>query len=145
MLELYKNLVIDHGLNPRNKYILKDYNHHAKGYNTFCGDTVSLYLYITKKNIIENISFDGSGCSISIASASIATCILKNRKSSAINDFYTYLQTLLQNTKTNNDEDKQYKEINILSNVKYFPSRIKCANLAWHVLIETLNKKKDII
>ena len=111
MLELYKDLVIDHALNPRNKYILKNFNHHAKGYNSFCGDTICLYLYV-ENQIINNISFDGAGCSISIASASIATCILKDKNIEDVHNICKYFQKLLQSNKMS--QDKEYNELNIL-------------------------------
>ncbi len=141
MLELYKELIMDHGLNPRNKNIPTEFTHHAKGYNSFCGDTISMYLYLTEEKIIKNILFDGTGCSISIASASIATCILKNKSILNVDEIYKHLQNLLKNT-PGKDKIDSYKEINILSNVRYFPSRIKCANLAWNVIKIALNEKK---
>ena len=130
MLELYKELIIDHGLNPRNKYIMQHYTNTSTGYNQFCGDTITLFLNI-KNDIIKEISFDGKGCSISIASASIMTTILKNKNIIEGINIFNSLKNIIQN----GNVKSEYQSINILANVKKFPSRVKCATLVWHTMI----------
>ena len=137
MLELYKDLIIDHGLNPRNKYKMEKFTHTGIAYNHFCGDSFILYLNIVNKNIY-NISFTGEGCSISVASASLMTLNLKNKNLNEALDIFNYFKHLIQNNEEKNDK---YIDINILKSVNKFPSRIKCATLIWHTFknIITIN------
>ena len=134
MLELYKDLIIDHGINPRNKYILKGYTHTAKGFNHFCGDTVNLYL-ILFNNYIKDVSFDGIGCSISMASASLLTLSLKNKTLDEAIKIFLYFKLLLRDDINKNEK---FYNINILSHIKKFPSRVKCATLIWHTFNDIL-------
>lgn len=134
MLELYKDLIIDHGLTPRNKYIIPIFTHSAKGFNHFCGDSVILYLNI-KNNIIEDISFDGVGCSISIASASLMTNIFKKKYITEAMNIFDYFQNLIKNT---TEKEEIYSDINVLASVNKFPSRVKCATLIWHTFKDAL-------
>ena len=128
MLELYKDLIIDHGINPRNKYAMQKYTHHAIAYNHFCGDSFTLYINIIN-NKIEGLSFTGEGCSISTASASLMSIMLKNKTIEEGLNIFDYFQNLIKNDINKNE---MYQTINILSNVKNFPSRVKCATLIWH-------------
>ncbi|HIH2762352.1 MAG TPA: Fe-S cluster assembly sulfur transfer protein SufU [Candidatus Azoamicus sp.] len=137
MIDLYKDLIIDHGLNPRNKYIIKNYTHTAKGFNHFCGDSFTVYIDIINNNII-NISFEGKGCSISTASASIMTISSKNKSLLYFEKTFDYLKNLLNNK----DINEEYTNINILSNIKKFPSRIKCATLIWHTMQDAIKNGK---
>ncbi|HFL8819516.1 MAG TPA: SUF system NifU family Fe-S cluster assembly protein [Candidatus Azoamicus sp. OHIO2] len=137
MLELYKDLIIDHGLNPRNKYIMKNFTHFSRGFNHFCGDTVVIYINIIN-NTIKELSFDGSGCSISTASASLMTLILKDKCLDEAYTIFYYFQNLIKN-KT--DINNIYKDINILASVNKFPSRVKCATLVWHTFKDAVDIK----
>lgn len=139
MINLYKDLIIEHGLNPRNKYIMENYTNFSKGFNHLCGDTFDLYLKI-KKNKIENISFTGKGCSISTASASIMSIIIKNKTTIEFKKTFDYLKKILNNIEVENENEL----INILSNVKKFPSRIKCATLIWHTAQDCIDNGKII-
>ena len=78
--ELYQEIILDHGKNPRNKNKCKDFNKDAKGYNPLCGDKVHIFLKLNNENKLENISFEGEGCAISMASASIMTEIIKGKQ-----------------------------------------------------------------
>lgn len=137
MINLYKDLIIDHGMNPRNKCIIKNYTHTAKGFNHFCGDSFTIYLKLNNDQI-ESISFDGKGCSISTASASIMTISVKNKSILDFEKTFDYLKNLLNNNNINDN----YEKINILSNVKNFPSRIKCATLIWHTTHDAITNGK---
>jgi len=134
MIELYRDLIIDHGVNPRNKYILQCFTHSAKGFNHFCGDNFILYLNIID-DIICDISFEGQGCSISMASASLMTLSLKNKSVEYAFKMFDYMRDVI---KGNIKQDSQFYDINVLSNVKNFPSRVKCATLIWHTLNDAL-------
>lgn len=137
MIDLYKDLILDHGLNPRNKYILDVFTHSGQGINHFCGDQFILYFNIVD-GFFKDISFNGQGCSISIASASILTVFLKGGSVDDAEKLFYYFQNLIRGKIEKND--KLY-DLNVLSNVNRFPSRVKCAMLIWHTLKDILNFK----
>ena len=134
MIELYKDLIIDHGLNPRNNHVLNKYTHTRKAYNHFCGDSFDLYLFISV-DIIKDISFSGHGCSISTASASLMTLAIKNKNINYTKNIFLYFINLI---KKDIQPNKNFDDINVLSNVNKFPSRVKCATLIWHALNDIL-------
>ena len=138
MIDLYKNLIIDHGLHPRNNYIMKNFTHNGRAFNHFCGDSFFLYLNILKSNI-QDISFYGKGCSISIASASLMSLNFKKKSIYDALFLFNYFKSIIKNK--NNLKDDYY-DINVLSNVKKFPSRVKCATLIWHTLNDILVNNK---
>lgn len=138
--ELYQELIIDHGTNPRNFQILSDPDYQAEGYNPLCGDQISLFLAV-KDNLITKANFQGQGCAISTASASIMTEVLigKNieQSISLLNNFINCLTC----------ENNGFIDPNLLPNkllallgVKNYPARVKCATLAWHTLNNALIK-----
>jgi len=137
MFDLYKDLIIDHGLNPRNKYVLDKFTNSAKGFNHFCGDSFCLYLNVVN-SYIKEISFDGSGCSISIASASLMTLSLKNKSIVESLEIFNYFKGIIRGDIECKDN---LPNINVLSSVKKFPSRVKCATLIWHTLHDALIHK----
>lgn len=135
MLDLYKDFIIDYGMNPRNRYNIKNYTYMEKGFNYLCGDSLILYLYI-EKDCIKNISFNGVGCTISMASASLMTCMFKEKSiKSSLELFYIFKQ-LITNKEFKYDK---YHNLNALANVNRFPSRIKCATLIWNTFFSILN------
>tara|TARA_B100001564_G_scaffold339271_1_gene331877 strand:- start:4203 stop:4646 length:444 start_codon:yes stop_codon:yes gene_type:complete len=142
--ELYQEIILDHAKNPRNKGKCEGYTHDAKAHNPLCGDKVHIYLNLDKEKKIKGLSFEGDGCAISLASASILTDTLQGKDLSftkkLINDFINMLKN--KNTITLNSlpEDK-ITTINSLSGVQEFPMRIKCATMAWHTLLSALDKK----
>ena len=141
--ELYQEIILDHAKNPRNKGKCEGYTHDAKAHNPLCGDKVHIYLNLDKEKKIKGLSFEGDGCAISLASASILTDTLQGKDLSftkkLINDFINMLKN--KNTITLNSlpEDK-ITTINSLSGVQEFPMRIKCATMAWHTLLSAIEK-----
>ncbi len=136
--ELYQELIIDHGTSPRNFKILECANYQANGYNPLCGDNIKIFLLITN-NLIKEITFHGSGCAISIASASIMTDLLINKSIDEANSLFKEFINLL----TINDyqpNNINTTKILALSGIKKFPGRIKCATLAWHTFQSAINK-----
>ena len=133
MINLYKELIIDHSKNPRNKKKLDIYTHNSRSVNHICGDDYSLYINFID-NFIFDISFEGSGCSISMASASIMTSEIKGKDYIfSFNLFILFFDILKgKNKKTD------FESLNIFSNLIEFPSRIKCASLIWHILKDAL-------
>ena len=132
------------GKNPRNKNICKDFNKDAKGHNPLCGDKVHIFLKLNNENKLEDISFEGEGCAISLASASILTDTLKGRdlqfSKKVTDDFLNMLKNKSKITLNSLSED-QITTISSLSGVQEFPMRIKCATMAWHTLLSALGKK----
>ena len=142
--ELYQEIILDHAKNPRNKGQCENYNHDAKAHNTLCGDKVHIYLNLDDDKNIQGLSFEGEGCAISLASASILTDTLKGKDlfftKKITNDFLNMIKTKSKIT-LNSLSDDQITTINSLSGVQEFPMRIKCATMAWHALLSAIEKK----
>lgn len=135
--DIYKEIIIDHGTNPRNHKLLTISNYTYKGFNPICGDSIHIYIYI-KNNIINNISFQGKGCAISIASASIMTEEFINKDiNHAIKLYNTFQKCLLEENESIKINDK----LKAILNIKKFPSRIKCATLAWYTFKSAIKNK----
>ena len=141
--ELYQEIILDHAKNPRNKGKCENFNHDAKAHNPLCGDKVHIYLNLDKDKNIKGLSFEGEGCAISLASASILTETLQGKDL-----FFTkkvtedFLNMLKKKTKIslNSLTEDQVTTITSLSGVQEFPMRIKCATMAWHTLLSAVEK-----
>ncbi len=142
--ELYKEIILDHGKNPRNKGKCKDYTNDAKAHNTLCGDKVHIFLKLNKDKKIEDLSFEGEGCAISLASASILTETVKGKDLSFLRkineDFLNMIKNKSKITINSLTED-QVTTISSLSGVQEFPMRVKCATMAWHTCLSAIEKK----
>tara|TARA_Y100000992_G_C21217345_1_gene468607 strand:+ start:237 stop:683 length:447 start_codon:yes stop_codon:yes gene_type:complete len=144
--ELYKEIILDHGKNPRNKGKCKDFNYDASGHNPLCGDKVHIFVKLSKDDKVEDLSFEGEGCAISLASASILTDIIKNKNIVIANKITEdFLKMIKNNSKItlNSLNEDQKTTMMSLSGVKDFPMRVKCATMAWHTLTSALEKKND--
>ena len=146
--ELYQEIILEHGKNPRNIGKIENFNKDAKGHNPLCGDSVHLYLKLDNKNKVEDVSFEGSGCAISMASASIMTDLLKGKEENEvreiINDFLGMIK-INPNLKSKNLNDDEKTKLMCLSGVKQYPMRVKCATLSWHTLISAIDNKNEEI
>ena len=143
--ELYQEIILDHGKNPRNKGKCKDFNYDASGHNPLCGDKVHIFVKLSKDDKVEDLSFEGEGCAISLASASILTDIIKNKNIVIANKITEdFLKMIKNNSKItlNSLNEDQKTTMMSLSGVKDFPMRVKCATMAWHTLTSALEKKK---
>ena len=142
--ELYQEIILDHGKNPRNKGKCANYSHDAKAHNPLCGDKVHIYLKLDKDRKIVDLSFEGEGCAISLASASILTDTLKGKELSFTKkiseDFLNMIKNKTKITINSLTED-QITTITSLSGVQQFPMRVKCATMAWHTLLSALEKR----
>jgi len=140
--ELYQEIILDHGKNPRNLRKSENFNKDAKGHNPLCGDNVHIFLKLDENKKIEDISFEGSGCAISMASASIMTELLSgkngNQTQEIVSDFLEMIKKkdILESKNLNENEKTK---LMCLSGVKKFPMRVKCATLAWHTLTSAVN------
>ena len=146
--ELYQEIILEHGKNPRNLGKSKNFNKDAKGHNPLCGDSVHVYLKLDNKNKVEDVSFEGSGCAISMASASIMTDLVKGKEENEvreiINDFLGMIK-INPNLKSKNLNDDEKTKLMCLSGVKQYPMRVKCATLSWHTLTTAIDKTQDEI
>jgi len=142
--ELYQEIILDHGKNPRNKGKCKGFTNDAKAHNPLCGDKVHIYLKVNKDKQIENLSFEGEGCAISLASASILTETVKGKDLSFIKkiseDFLNMIKNKTKITINSLTAD-QITTIASLSGVQEFPMRVKCATMVWHTLLSAIEKK----
>ena len=146
--QLYQDIILEHGKSPRNFGKCDKYTHEAKGHNTLCGDQVHVYLKLNKEKKVENLTFEGSGCAISIASTSIMTELVQGKSVDTSKKIISEFLNMIKNTKEiksdHLDEDQKIK-IMSLSGVKQYPMRVKCATLAWHTLDTAIEgKKKEI-
>ena len=144
--ELYQEIILEHGKNPRNLGKTKNFNKDAKGNNPLCGDNVHVYLKLNNQRKVEDISFEGSGCAISIASTSIMTELVKGKSveiaKKIVVDFLNMIKNTSEIKSKDLDEDQKVK-IMSLSGVKQYPMRVKCATLAWHTLTSAIEGKKE--
>ena len=141
--ELYQEIILDHGKNPRNFGKCKNFTNDAKGHNPLCGDKVHIYAQLDNDKKILDISFEGEGCAISLASASILTEILKGKNFNLANTIIENFLSLIKENKLitlNSLDDNQKTTLMSLSGVKDFPMRVKCATMAWHTLTSVLGK-----
>ena len=146
--ELYQEIILDHGKNPRNLRKSENFNKDAKGHNPLCGDNVHIFLKLDENKKIEDISFEGSGCAISMASASIMTELLNGKNEDQtkeiVNDFLEMIKNKDKLDNDNLDENEKTKLMS-LSGVKQYPMRVKCATLSWHTLVSAMkNDGKEV-
>ena len=146
--ELYQEIILEHGKNPRNLNTMENFNKDAKGYNPLCGDKVHIFLKLNEKKKVEDISFEGSGCAISMASASIMTELVKGKEESDIKEIVDdFLDMIKENPKLNSKslKDDEKTKLMCLSGVKQYPMRVKCATLSWHTLISAIDNTQEEI
>ena len=144
--QLYQDIILEHGKSPRNLGKCEGYSHDAKGHNPLCGDKVHVYLKLNKEKKVESLSFEGNGCAISLASASIMTELVKGRYFKEAKEIMSAFLNMIKNTSKIQsnylDEDQKIKLMS-LSGVKQFPMRVKCATLSWHTLASALEGKRE--
>ena len=144
--QLYQDIILEHGKSPRNLGKCEGYSHDAKGHNPLCGDKVHVYLKLNKEKKVEGLSFEGNGCAISLASASIMTELVKGRYFKEAKEIMSAFLNIIKNTSKIQsnylDEDQKIKLMS-LSGVKQFPMRVKCATLSWHTLASALEGKRE--
>ena len=146
--DLYQEIILDHGKNPRNLGKFDNYNKDAKGNNPLCGDNVHVYLRLNENKKVEDIAFEGHGCAISMASASIMTDMVRGKEEKEVkeivNDFLGMIKE--KDSLENNilkDDDKT--KLMSLSGVKQYPMRVKCATLSWHTLTSALDNSDQTV
>ena len=146
--DLYQEIILDHGKNPRNLGKFDNYNKDAKGNNPLCGDNVHVYLRLNENKKVEDIAFEGHGCAISMASASIMTDMVRGKEEKEVKEIINdFLEMIKEKNSLNNnilnDDDKT--KLMSLSGVKQYPMRVKCATLSWHTLTSALDNSDQIV
>ena len=146
--QLYQDIILEHGKSPRNLGKCEGYSHTAKGYNPLCGDKVHVYLKLDTGKKVENLTFEGDGCAISLASASIMTELVKGKSIDETKEIMDAFLDMVKNTseiQSNHLDEEQKTKLMSLSGVKQFPMRVKCATLSWHTLNSAIEgKKKEV-
>ena len=146
--ELYQEIILDHGKNPRNLRKTENFNKDAKGHNPLCGDKVHIYLKLNENKKVEDISFEGEGCAISMASASIMTDLLRGKEENDVKEIVNdFLEMIKEKDEIKTDllkEDEKTK-LMCLSGVKQYPMRVKCATLSWHTLTSAIDNFQNEI
>ena len=140
---LYQEVIIDHSRNPRNFGPLGSANCSAEGVNPLCGDELTLECFIDDNEIIQNIGFVGQGCAISVASASIMTEMLKGMPKKEAEELFD--QFRIKVTGGDGAESVDIGKLEVLIGVREFPTRVKCATLAWHTVIAAINRSQKKI
>ncbi len=137
---LYQEVIIDHSRNPRNYGPLASANCEAEGVNPLCGDELTLACYVDSDEVIQDIKFVGHGCAISLASASIMTEMLKGMTKQDAEKLFERFHARVTSDESNGED---IGKLEVLIGVKAFPSRVKCATLAWHTAVAALNHEES--
>jgi nitrogen fixation NifU-like protein len=138
LTDLYQEVILDHNRRPRNFRTIASPSHHAEGYNPLCGDRLNLYVQVNGDTITD-VAFEGSGCAISKASASLMTDALKGKTVSEANSLFERFHRVVTTPPDQPVED--LGKLSVLAGVREFPVRVKCASLAWHTLKAALDRE----
>jgi len=139
--DLYRDVIVDHNRKPRNFRPMPDADRQAEGFNPLCGDRLTIYVKL-KDGVISDVSFQGSGCAISVASASLLTESVKGRSVGDAEQLFGTMHAML--TRDDSDVDiAGLGKLGALSGVRAFPARVKCASLCWHTLDAALHRQTE--
>lgn len=141
--DLYQEVIMDHNRSPRNFGSLEKANRTAEGFNPLCGDELNVYLYVNKDSVIEEVRFEGSGCAISTASASIMTETLKGLTIEDAERYFQVFHAVTTGQIESIDHDLDLGKLEVLNGVREYPARVKCATLAWHTMQAALRGDKN--
>ncbi len=136
--KLYQDVILEHSKNPRNFGTMEPCTHHGHGDNPLCGDKIDIFLTLDDSDHIEDIKFDGKGCAITIASASLMTEILKGKTISTAQNLFDQFDGFVSDGNEITSADTDTKGLQLLSGVRQFPARVKCATLPWHAFKSAL-------
>ena len=140
--DLYQEVIFEHNKSPRNYGVLTDYNRHAVGHNPLCGDQLTVYLIVDDADTVQDVKFEGSGCAISMASASLMTQTIKGMAKDEAEKIFQAFHDVC--TKEREVEDTpELGKLAVLAGVRDFPSRVKCATLAWHTVHAALEHDEE--
>jgi nitrogen fixation NifU-like protein len=137
--DLYQEVILDHNKRPRNFRTIASPSHHAEGYNPLCGDRLKLYVNVAD-GVLTDVAFEGSGCAISKASASLMTDVLKGKTVAEANALFERFHRVV--TTPPDQPVEELGKLSVLAGVREFPVRVKCASLAWHTLKAALGREE---
>ena len=136
--ELYQQVIFDHYKRPRNQHALDHASHEAEGHNPLCGDNVKVYLRV-EDGVIRDVAFEGGGCAIATASASLMTEMLKGKRVDEVAHLFEQFHDMV--TREGAGAGAELGKLEVLAGVREFPARVKCATLAWHTLRAALDQR----
>lgn len=142
--ELYQQVILEHNRKPRNFRKIEPATHFAEGYNPLCGDHLNIYLTINDNGTINDVSFEGSGCAISKASASMMTESIKGKTVEEAEKLFQQFHKLVIRQLNPEKDQHHLGKLKIFSGIWQFPSRVKCASLAWHAMHGAINNVKTV-
>ena len=141
--ELYQQVILDHNKKPRNFRKLEQANHTAEGYNPLCGDHLTIYVDL-EDNSVKEIAFEGSGCAISKAAASMMTQAVKGKSKEQAEELFNEFHSMVTGELDEETYDNSLGNLRIFAGVREFPVRVKCATLPWHTLHAALNNEQQV-
>ncbi len=139
--ELYQQVILDHNKNPRNFHKLEGANRTAQGHNPLCGDQLTVYL-LMENDVVKDISFQGSGCAISKASASLMTTSLKGKSRAEVKNLFDKMHDMVM---TGKSDAQEVGKLAVFAGAHKFPARVKCAILAWHAVLAAMEGKEESV
>ncbi|MBC6438864.1 MAG: SUF system NifU family Fe-S cluster assembly protein [Rhodospirillales bacterium] len=137
--ELYQEVILDHGKNPRNFGPLEDCTCQADGDNPLCGDQITVYLKLGHSGLVDDIAFEGRGCAISMASASMMTEMVQGKSEAEARALFDTFHRLVTGKEDEIDDPDDLDKLVVLAGVREFPMRIKCATLPWHTMTAAMD------
>jgi nitrogen fixation protein NifU and related proteins len=141
--ELYQQVILDHNKKPRNFRKPETANHSAEGYNPLCGDQLTVYLDL-ENDLVKDVGFEGSGCAISKAAASMMTQAVKGKSKEQVESLFQEFHSMVTGEFNEETQENSLGNLKIFAGVREFPVRVKCATLAWHTLHAALNKEAQV-
>jgi nitrogen fixation NifU-like protein len=141
--ELYQQVILDHNKKPRNFRKLESANHFAEGFNPLCGDHLTVYLDL-EDGAVKEIAFEGSGCAISKAAASMMTQAVKGKSREQAEELFTEFHSMVTGELDEETQENNLGNLKIFAGVREFPVRVKCATLPWHTLHAALNNEEQV-
>jgi len=139
--ELYQQVILDHNKKPRNFRKLETANHTAEGYNPLCGDQLKIYLNL-EDELVKEVGFEGSGCAISKASASMMTQAVKGKSKEQAEKLFKEFHSMVTGELDEETQENGLGNLKIFAGVREFPVRVKCATLPWHTMHAALNNQE---
>jgi nitrogen fixation NifU-like protein len=141
--ELYQEVILDHNRRPRNFGPLPEANHHADGVNPLCGDHLTVHVDVDR-GVITHVAFEGAGCAISRASASLMTDAVKGKRVEEAERLFEQFRRMVV-SEANDPVETELGKLGVLCGVREFPARVKCASLAWHTLHAALASQEETV
>ena len=140
--ELYQQVILDHNKKPRNFKVLETATRQQEGYNPLCGDQLTLYLEMDGETI-KDVGFQGQGCAISKASASMMTTVVKGKTKAEAEHLFDEFHQMVKGELNPETQENQLGRLKIFAGVREFPARVKCASLSWHTLRAALEGEAE--